>query len=218
MSLWMKMWLLAFWPAGRRMSEKDGRERWRDVVMNCPAWKEHILDTEKRNEVIISVLTCGLQSRHKKRTHTHTHTPSTWCLVAIFLLYTPRQQLCPASVQTITNLCLLVSPTLFRMSGLLPFCHVLLQKESTAISPLLAWQLYSLVPIPFPDPLLFNFCPLHPSAPIFPTVSCNHLHWTMITPLLCHPPSPTFDQEDHASWGSRAEKLPVIKGRFFMRL
>lgn len=40
--------------------------------MNRVVWRKSVSAKDKRNEVIISVLTCGLQSTH---THTHTQNP-----------------------------------------------------------------------------------------------------------------------------------------------
>lgn len=71
LSVWMKVWPLAFQQRGSKIRrKKGGMERRIEALMNRLLWKKSVSAKEKRNEVIIFVLTCGLQNTHAC-TNTH---------------------------------------------------------------------------------------------------------------------------------------------------
>lgn len=70
LSVWMK---LLFNREGAKLEERregGGMERRIEALMNRLLWKKSVSAKEKRNEVIIFVLTCGLQNTHAC-TNTH---------------------------------------------------------------------------------------------------------------------------------------------------
>lgn len=166
---------------GRR--EGGGMERQIEALMNRLLWKKSVSAKEKRNEVIIFVLTCGLQNTH---IHTHTraqihttqsafHQQQQHLGPSLLLHKLPCfvKRLCPCfSVAWIiisSSLRVIVSSAYFRAFRLPPpwfiFCNPTITLITIFFFPLHTSLLQSLAPGHLPALLLLHFLstPAHPS-------------------------------------------------------